>query len=244
MESRGPYSTEPVSSSTLAPASAIQEQTDKEVLIAEYETLRNEINTNSQVASQAATVAVTAVIAFITFGLDRQNWEVFLAPAILVIISVIFVTSQYDSTARIAAFIRRRHEEGDLQDLKWESALTVIRTRLKRDRPTINFISSLAFTFLLLQVASCGLSIYFFWTSFGSPLAILLRGEFNATLAFAATLVVGWAVLLTLSFVVIYRLSRVFSGARFRSHYESWHDAFAYLDAQKPGAPTGDKDGK
>ncbi len=217
-----------VSEEKLTTAIAIEQQTDKDVLIAEYQALRDEINTNSQVASNAATVAVTATVAFITFGLGSRNWAVFLAPALLIIVSVIFVTSQYTSTARIAAYIRRRHEEGDLRDLKWESALNEIR-QVGKDSGTINFILSLSVTFLLLTLACVGLSIFYFVLSYGSPLTILAHGQFSQPLVFSVILIVGWGVLLALALRAIYQLNRCFSGKNFELHYNNWDAAFKEL---------------
>ncbi|HEX9068016.1 MAG TPA: hypothetical protein VF807_04545, partial [Ktedonobacterales bacterium] len=139
-----------------------------DVLVAEYSTLRDEINANSMVASQTVTVAFTAAIAFITFGLQSGSWAIFFAPVILLTILAIFVTSQYDSTVRIGAYIRHRFEEGAFSQLKWERGLNMMRSRLKRDRPTTNYVASLAVVFILLNLASCVLSIYFFQRDYGS----------------------------------------------------------------------------
>ena len=52
----------------------------QDVLVAEYTGLRDEINSNSLVAAQTVTIAFTAAVAFISFGLERQNWVIFFAP--------------------------------------------------------------------------------------------------------------------------------------------------------------------
>jgi hypothetical protein len=206
----------------------------QDVLVAEYTGLRDEINSNSLVAAQTVTIAFTAAVAFISFGLERQNWVIFFAPVVLNTILAVFVTSQYDSTVRIAAYIRRRFEEGPFTELKWESGMDVMRTRFKKDLPTFSYISSLTLTFILLNLTSCALSIYFFQQAFGSPLnGLAALGASNAS-DFAYLLVVGWLVALALSFIVVNNLRRSFSAKRFAHHYKLWVEALAIV-APEPG---------
>jgi hypothetical protein len=199
------------------------------VLVAEYTGLRDEINSNSMVAAQTVTIAFTAAVAFISFGLERQNWVIFFAPVVLNTILAVFVASQYDSTVRIAAYIRRRFEEGAFTELMWESGMNVIRTRFKKDLPTFSYISSLTLTFILLNVTSCALSVYFFQQTFGSPLdGLAARGATDASY-FAYLLVGGWLIALALSFLVVNKLRRSFSARRFDHHYTLWVEALAIV---------------
>jgi hypothetical protein len=197
----------------------------QDVLVAEYTGLRDEINSNSLVAAQTVTIAFTAAVAFISFGLERQNWVIFFAPVVLNTILAVFVASQYDSTVRIAAYICRRFEEGSFTELMWESGMNVIRTRFKKDLPTFSYISSLTLTFILLNVTSCALSVYFFQQAFGSPLDGLAAMGATDTSYFAYLLVGGWLIALALSFLVVNKLRRSFSAKRFDQHYNLWVEA-------------------
>jgi hypothetical protein len=201
----------------------------QDVLVAEYTGLRDEINSNSMVAAQTVTIAFTAAVAFISFGLERQNWVIFFAPVVLNTILAVFVASQYDSTVRIAAYIRRRFEEGAFTELMWESGMNVIRTRFKKDLPTFSYIASLTLTFTLLNVTSCALSVYFFQQTFGSPLAGLAAMGATDASYFAYLLVVGWLIALALSFLVVNKLRRSFSAKRFDHHYTLWVEALAIV---------------
>jgi hypothetical protein len=213
----------------------------QDMLVAEYTGLRDEINSNSMVAAQTVTIAFTAAVAFISFGLERQNWLIFFAPVVLNTILAVFVASQYDSTVRIAAYIRRRFEEGAFTELMWESGMNVIRTRFKKDMPTFSYVSSLALTFILLNLTSCGLSVYFFQQAFGSPLDRI--AAFGATDAsyFALLLVGGWLILLALSFFVVAKLRGSFSSKRFAHHYELWKRALTIVGQE--AAPPRDTHG-
>lgn len=203
-----------------------------DILVAEYSTLRDEINANSMVASQTVTVAFTAAIAFITFGLQSGSWAIFFAPVILLTILAIFVTSQYDSTVRIAAYIRHRFEEGAFSQLKWERGLNVMRGRLKRDRPTLNYVASLAVVFILLDLASCILSAYFFQRDYGSLLDRLAQLPASEPALLSTLFVFGWALLLVISLVAVLQMGRAFSPARFSYHYENWKQALTLIDQE------------
>ena len=175
------------------------------------------------------TIAFTAAVAFISFGLERRNWVIFFAPVVLNTILAVFVASQYDSTVRIAAYIRRRFEEGAFTELMWESGMNVIRTRFKKDLPTFSYISSLTLTFILLNVTSCALSFYFFQQSFGSPLDGLAAMGATDTSYFAYLLVGGWLIALALSFLVVNKLRQSFSAKRFAHHYNLWVEALTIV---------------
>lgn len=202
-------------------------------LAAEYTTLRDEINSNSLVAAQMITIAFTAAAAFITFGLQARIWSIFFAPVILITVLAVFVASQYDSTVRISAYICLRYDRGEFTVSMWEPVMRHLRKQSSSDRPTLTYVSSLTLTFVLLNLASCALSLYFFVVDMGSPIDKLLAADLSDTFYFAAILIFGWFILLLISFVVVGKLQRSFSSKRFDQHYNVLKGA---LDAVQQAA--------
>jgi hypothetical protein len=216
--------------------------TAQDGLAAEYTTLRDEINSNSLVAAQMLTIAFTAAAAFITFGLQAKTWSVFFAPVVLITVLAVFVTSQYDSTVRISAYICLRYDRGEFTDSMWEPVMRYLRQRSGNDRPIItvwnnSYVLSLTATFVLLNLTSCALSIYFFVLEVGSPIDNLLSLDMSDAFCFAVILLGGWALLLLTSFVVVGKLQNSFSSKRFDRHYQVLKNALAAVE-QIPSTPS------
>jgi hypothetical protein len=86
----------------------------------EYKQLRDEIGRNSQVTQNVFVASATVTAALIGYGLNSVLGTVFMAPFAILIPSVFFLTSQLESTTRIAAYIVV-FLEAESVDLKWET---------------------------------------------------------------------------------------------------------------------------
>ena len=100
----------------------------QDVLIAEYNSLREEIQSNSRLTAQIFTVAMTASASLIGYGLQASNWIVFLSPFAILLPSLYFISSQLETTTRIAAYIQTTIEP-KLNGLNWETEWLRIRER-------------------------------------------------------------------------------------------------------------------
>jgi predicted neutral ceramidase superfamily lipid hydrolase len=99
---------------------------NKETLITEYNSLREEIKNNSQVTAQIFTVTITATALLIGYATQTKNWIVFLSPFAVLIPSLWFISSQLESTIRIATYIKT-FIEPKIEDLNWENKLFQLR---------------------------------------------------------------------------------------------------------------------
>lgn len=91
-------------------------------LLAEYNALREEVKTNSEITANIFTFSMTATAAILGYGFTSSLWPVFLAPLVLILPSLWYVSSQLTSTIRIAAYIKT-FIEPQLQGLNWETRL-------------------------------------------------------------------------------------------------------------------------
>ena len=98
----------------------------QEILIAEYKSLRDEIKTNSQMTGQVFTFAITVSAALLGYGLDKGYWGIFLSPFVVLIPSLYFISSQLESTTRIAAYIQN-YIESKIDELNWETDFLTLR---------------------------------------------------------------------------------------------------------------------
>lgn len=99
---------------------------NKDDLITEYKALREEIKTNSQLTAQVFTIAMTASAALIGYGLQASYWPIFLSPFAILIPSLYFISSQLESTTRIAAYMQI-YIEPKLEGLNWETEFLNLR---------------------------------------------------------------------------------------------------------------------
>jgi hypothetical protein len=90
--------------------------------------LQAEIASNSTSVANVFTVSATATAALIGYGLQSENWLVFLSPFALLLPSPWFVSSQLESTTRIATYIRT-FIEPEVEGLAWENRLATLRCR-------------------------------------------------------------------------------------------------------------------
>ncbi len=96
-------------------------------LLEEYKALRGEIDRNSQIMSNVFLANIAATGALIGYGLDKHRAEIFLAPFAFLIPSMFFITSQMQSTRRIASYIRVFLEPA--LGLQWENRWMALRAR-------------------------------------------------------------------------------------------------------------------
>lgn len=124
----------------------------------EYQALRDEILSNSQLSAQVFTVSITAVGAFIGFGMETENWLLFVSAYAILLPSLWFVSSQVEATVRIGSYIRVFHE-WSRADFNWETRLGSLRLsqRISDTRYTI----SITGIYGVLGVACLGLAWYF-----------------------------------------------------------------------------------
>ena len=71
----------------------------------EHRQLYAEIGRNSQISQNVFLGNVAVTSGLIGYGLDSQSGPIFLAPFAIIIPSLFFLSSQLESTTRIAAYI-------------------------------------------------------------------------------------------------------------------------------------------
>ncbi len=98
----------------------------KDQQISEYNALKEEIKSNSQLTAQIFTVSITATALLIGYGFQEGNWLIFLSPFAIIFPSLWFISSQLISTVRIATYIRVFLED-DNEGLNWETRLAKSR---------------------------------------------------------------------------------------------------------------------
>ena len=101
----------------------------KSELIAEYNMLQDEIKTNSQVTAQIFTVTITAAGLLIGYGLQARSWIIFFSPFAILLPSLWFISSQLESTIRIATYIKI-FIEPKINGLEWENRLCQLRKKV------------------------------------------------------------------------------------------------------------------
>ncbi|MFC1943639.1 hypothetical protein ACFLWO_03565 [Chloroflexota bacterium] len=94
--------------------------------VEEYKTLRAEIDRNSQLTATVFLATVTVTSALIGYGLSSKLGPIFLSPFAIIIPSLFFISSQLESTTRIAAYIMVFFE-ADSEELNWEARWLKIR---------------------------------------------------------------------------------------------------------------------
>jgi fatty acid desaturase len=94
----------------------------------EYKTLRAEIDRNSQITATVFLAAITATSALIGYGISSKLGPIFLSPFAIIIPSLFFISSQLESTTRIAAYIMVFFE-ADSEGLNWETRWLKIRQK-------------------------------------------------------------------------------------------------------------------
>lgn len=92
----------------------------------EYSQLYGEIGRNSQISQNVFVANVAVTTGLIGYGLDVGQGPIFLAPFAIIIPSLFFLSSQLESTTRIAAYICVFLENNN-DDLNWESRWFLLR---------------------------------------------------------------------------------------------------------------------
>ncbi len=94
----------------------------------EYKTLRAEIDRNSQLTATVFLATVTVTSALIGYGLSLKLGPIFLSPFAIIIPALFFISSQLESTTRIAAYIMVFFEVNP-DELKWETRWLEVRQK-------------------------------------------------------------------------------------------------------------------
>ena len=156
----------------------------------EYSQLYGEIGRNSQISQNVfvANVAVTA--ALIGYGLDAEQGPIFLAPFAIIIPSLFFLSSQLESTTRIAAYISV-FLESDNDDLNWESRWFLLRkqnllpSRRKYTLSISGLYGLLSFVCVLLSLQYWSYDWWFFAAVVIPILFFIAAGVFSLVRAFS-----------------------------------------------------------
>ena len=182
-------------------------------VVAEYSGLRAEINNNSMIVAQVATVGVTVGSVLIGYGLQLSSpngWYVFLTPPIFLFPSLLYITSQWDSTSRIAAYLYVAIEK-PYPEFNWEKRLSHLRRT--KDTPTINFVRAVVFIFVVLILGSVGLA----WVRVGNY--AVSPEVFNSPVFILA---VATCVTVLITVRLVFAAQAALSPRRFRAYESGW----------------------
>lgn len=94
----------------------------------EYKTLRAEVDRNSQITATVFLATITVTSALIGYGISSKLGPIFLSPFAIIIPSLFFISSQLESTTRIAAYIMVFFE-ADSEELNWETRWLEVRQK-------------------------------------------------------------------------------------------------------------------
>lgn len=94
----------------------------------EYKHLYQEIGRNSQISQNVFVANVGVTAALIGYGLNQQSGAIFLAPFAILVPSLFFLSSQLESTTRIAAYLVVFFEN-ESTELNWETRWLALRER-------------------------------------------------------------------------------------------------------------------
>ncbi len=78
---------------------------NQDLLSLEYQYLYDEIKSNSQHCANIFTISITVTASLIGYGISSGTWGIFLAPFVLLIPALFFLSSQMESTVKNAAYI-------------------------------------------------------------------------------------------------------------------------------------------
>ncbi len=91
-----------------------------------FEALNTEMRSNSDIVARLVIVAATGSATVVGFGVQLEESGVFLAAFTILLPAILFVSSQMDSTARIAAYISVKYES-TATNVSWETDLMAFR---------------------------------------------------------------------------------------------------------------------
>ncbi|MFC1915318.1 hypothetical protein ACFLW4_01285 [Chloroflexota bacterium] len=167
----------------------------------DYRTLYAEIDRNSQISTTVFLAAITVTSALIGYGLSSGIGPIFLSPFAIIIPSILFITSQLESTTRIAAYIMVFLETGS-EELNWQTRWFEIRRRklLPRVRKYTFSISGL---YGALAIA-CIILTFLYWNMEWWIFAVIV------------------APLIFLTFFGVFYLRRAFSFDFCKRYVEQW----------------------
>lgn len=197
---------------TASVAGAIEQSEKTDVLLAEFNALRDEINTNSQIVAQVTTISLTAASVLIGYGFQQHSWIIFLSPPVLLIPSLWLVTSQLRSTIQIATYIYAVLEP-KLGSMRWEREL--FKMHQKGLTPKSAYTVSITGVYALITLAC----IVFAW---------IFLGDFTSQLV--GVLWVASLVILFTSLIAVRNANKTFGAAFYSAYIEAWRSAVALSD--------------
>jgi hypothetical protein len=202
--------------------------TREDFTIVEYQSLRAEMMSNSQIVSQVFTVTVTGVAALVGFGIQSGNAYLFLVPPLFLLPSLLFISSQLEALIRIAAFIPV-FIEPEMSGLHWEMALNKLRSR--HDRAQSSYIFSLIGIYFIL-ILICLILPWLFVRNFTPPQTVFdivdnvpLQIASVSALILFATVLIGW------------RTAGGYSNARLKHYQKEWTRVREQMEAEAASKP-------
>lgn len=170
-----------------------QRELCRDTLLAEYRSLREEIGRNSQLTATVFLANVTATGVLFGFGFETSKWTIFLSPFAILIPSLFFISSQLESTTRIASYLKIVLEPR--LRLSWESDWWKVRecgTLPRRRKYTLSvsgLFGTLSVSCVFLAALYCDMASLWKLGLTIVPLAILVAlGVYNLVGAFSPTI--------------------------------------------------------
>ena len=167
----------------------------------DYRTLYAEIDRNSQITTTAFLASITVTSALIGYGLSSGLGPIFLSPFAIIIPSLFFITSQLESTTRIAAYLMVFLEAGS-EELNWQTRWFEIRQR-KLTPHVRKYAFSLTTLYGALAIA-CVILAFFYWNTAWWIFAVIVL------------------TLLFLTFLGVHYLRRAFSFEFCKQYVNAW----------------------
>ena len=154
-----------------------------ELEFSEYEALRQEIIANAGIIADVFTISITAAVVILGYGVQREqetegdtgSWLLFLCPLAILAPSLWFISSQLESTVRIATYIQTFIETGQ-ELLNWETRLSLLRQAGTSSGTLYTF--SISTVYMGLGIVSLVLSICYVFKNRQETRARIVRIAF------------------------------------------------------------------
>ena len=182
---------------------------DKDYLIEEYKTLRQEILQKQIIAVSNFTFAISVSGAILGYALKEKSGFALLAPLTILIPSVYLIFYQFEHQGRIGAYIRREIEP-KLEGLSWatswhgflESGLWKPKSQLLK----IGVVEAVLISIHATQVL-CVIASYLYWSD---PLLKIIP------------ICVGFFIFLHIFHSIAFAKTAI----DYEAHYDRWNDYF------------------
>lgn len=223
-----------------SPATKIEPPIETQAMIAEYTALREEINNNSSVIAQVFTISITGAVVILGFGIEQKLWTICLVPALLLLPSLLFISSQLESTVRIAAYIAVFIEPNPSvrKYMAWETALGHTRkgngkSKGKgRDRSRLYYLRSVLGIYLMGLLACVIVGALVLGTVPGATSVPTFTSIDQFVTAPFVQYAASSIVILVLSMVTVMVAYQAFSDRRIRHYKDQWRETLAELRAE------------